>query len=502
MINTECGIYSIISKSELKFDSFIDSLKKMQHRGRDSWGATYYENNKFINYKFVGLINDTINNNYDLPIYNVKSKLWTGHVRYTTNGKLCIEQIQPINFNINFQNDNKHIDFTIAFNGNIPLNIFENIYLKYPEFKKIVENINIQNNFNLNDTLILIEYFKFIFLCNSVNNENTYYHYIKKTIIEILNNIDGAYTIILQTFDKTYVFKDKYGLRPCTIAHNNNSLHITSESCILNNYDSYNIINILPNTIYCINNDDLQINIIYENNYDYKQCIFEYLYFLNVNTINNDIFVRDFRKNIGKQLAIQISNTNNELFNKFKSNNTIICGVPKSGLLYAQGFSDYTNILYEPFLDLKKTNNTNNVNHERTFILNTQEKRIKACKNKYEINSTIKDKICILIDDSIVRGTTLKFLINYIKSFNPKEIHFISASPSIKYPCFYGVDFADIEDLYFNKANLDLQTTTYLDIDNMDSLTYLSLDNLSIVFNEFNTNKNICTACFDGNYLF
>ena len=163
---------------------------------------------------------------------------------------------------------------------------------------------------------------------------------------------------------------------------------------------------------------------------------------------------------------------------------------------------DRSNILYEPFLDLKKTNNTNDVNHERTFILNTQEKRIKACKNKYEINSTIKDKICILIDDSIVRGTTLKFLINYIKSFNPKEIHFISASPSIKYPCFYGVDFADIEDLYFNKANLDLQTTTYLDIDNMDSLTYLSLDNLSIVFNEFNTNKNICTACFDGNYLF
>ena len=507
MINTECGIYSLISKTELNFNIYIDSLKKMQHRGRDSWGITYYKNNKFINSKFIGLINNTLTNDYELSIYNIESKLWSGHVRYTTNGKLCNEQIQPINFNINYQKNNNNeftefIDFTLTFNGNIPLNIFEKIYLKYPIFKKIINDINIQNNFTLNDTLILVEYFKFIFLYNLLKNNESLYNNIKKTIIEILNNIDGAYVIILQTFNNTYVFKDKYGLRPCTIAYNHNSIHITSESCILNNYNNYNIINILPNTIYYINNNDLQINIIYQNKYNYKQCIFEYLYFLNINTINNDISIIDFRKNIGKQLALQISNTNSELFNKFKSNNTIICGVPKSGLLYAQGFSDYTNILYQQFLDLKKNKNNENTNHERTFILNTHEKRINACKNKYEINIDIKNKICILIDDSIVRGTTLKFLINYIKSFDPKEIHFISASPSIKYPCFYGVDFADIEDLYFNKSNLNLQTNTYLDIDNMDSLTYLSLDNLNIVFNNFGTNKNICSACFDGNYLF
>tara|TARA_Y100000389_G_C17451436_1_gene515094 strand:- start:929 stop:2476 length:1548 start_codon:yes stop_codon:yes gene_type:complete len=513
---TECGIFCIISNKEIGFHYFIGSLKKIQHRGRDSWGVSYYKNNKFFNYKFIGLINNTLSNN-KLSIYNINSKLWLGHVRYTTNGVLCNHQIQPIKFTINYKDVNeKNIinDFTLAFNGNIPFKIFENIYLKYPDFKIIIDNLKSQNDLILNDTLIIIEFFKFIFLYNSVNysanNDENIYNNIKKTIIEILNNIDGAFTIVLQTSKYTYVFKDKFGLRPGSIIkHNNNeNIQITSESCVLDSNDNYNIINILPNTIYCINNDSLEINIIYENEYNYKQCIFEFLYFLNVETINNNIIISQFRKNVGKQLAIQISNTNNELFNKFELNNTIVCGVPKSGLLYAQGFCEYTNIKYEEFLQLKinkdKQNNKNNENsnHERTFILNTQVKRKNACKNKYQINDTIKNKICILIDDSIVRGTTLNFLINYIKSFEPKEIHFISASPSIKYPCFYGVDFADIEDLYFNKSNLDLEKDTYLNIDNMNSLTYLSLDNLKHVFNAFETNKNICTSCFDGNYLF
>ena len=500
---TECGIYSIISNKDITFYQFIESLKRIQHRGRDSWGVSYYKNNELFNYKFTGLINNTLTNNNKLSLYDIVSKLWLGHVRYTTNGVLCNYQIQPIKFNI------KQEDFTLAFNGNVPFKIFENIYSKYPEFKIIIDNLQLQNYLILNDTLIIIEFFKFILLHISVNNDEEIFDNIKKTIIEILNNIDGAFTIVLQTSKYTYVFKDKFGLRPGSIIqHNNNeNIQITSESCVLDNTDNYNIINILPNTIYCINNDNLELNIIYENQYDYKQCIFEFLYFLNVETTNNNILISQFRKNIGKQLAVQICNTNNELFNKFKSNNTIVCGVPKSGLLYGQGFSEYTNIKYEQFLDLKinKNNqnkkNNQNSNHERTFILNTQEKRINACKNKYEVNTDIKNKICILIDDSIVRGTTLNFLINYIKSFEPKEIHFISASPSIKYPCFYGVDFADIEDLYFNKSNLDLDKDTYLNIDNMNSLTYLSLDNLKNVFDGFETNQNICTACFDGTYL-
>ncbi len=501
MINTECGIYSIISKNDISKFEFINGLKKLQHRGRDSFGITYSKNNTLYNFKYNGLINNNIN-----IIENEYAKIWLGHVRYTTNGKLCNEQIQPIKFNI-FLNEKEDKNFSLAFNGNIPIHIFNKIYKTYPYFKIMLNNIEKQQK--LNDTLILIEFIKYIYifyyLKYGITNNN-----IVNTIIDILNIIDGAFTILLIDNEKCYIFKDKYGIRPCTILKhiNNNIIHISSESCVLDNYNDYFTTNIEPNTLYCIDYNSLNINILHQNTYNTKQCIFEYLYFLNVNTINNNISTTNFRTQIGIKLAQQIEKEHIKLYNTFKNENVIVCGVPKSGLLFSYGFSEYTNIKYEQFLDLKNNNDslggTNNNNHERTFILNSQEKRLKACKNKYEIKTNIENKICILIDDSIVRGTTLKYLINYIKSFKPLKIHFISGSPSIKFPCNYGVDFADIEDLYFNKSQLDISKNTYFNIDNIDSLTYLSLDNLNSVFNNLKNNNvnTICSACFDGKYLF
>ena len=198
----------------------------------------------------------------------------------------------------------------------------------------------------------------------------------------------------------------------------------------------------------------MELNITNNSKHSTQYCLFEYLYFMRPKTIANNISVSDFRIMLGKLLVKEIKEYHTNLFNFLKNNkeNIIVSGIPKSGIIQAKSFAQELNLNYNQIIE-------QNENYQgRTFILENNIKRQDGCFKKYKINEMnarlVKNKIIILIDDSIVRGNTIKHLINFVKTFNPKQIHFMVSAPPIINICQYGVDFPNIEELVINQKSI------------------------------------------------
>ena len=462
MIQTECGLVSIISNTYIDSNNIITKLKKLQHRGRESFGISWF-NNSFHVRKYDGLITHTHLDPYSDSSNNIiLSKYWLGHVRYSTSAKIQLsEYTQPILSNT--------FNYSLAHNVNIPTYVWPSIYKKYL--------FDISNS-DVTDTIILSNFIDFLL------NKNYSWKDIIKIIIE---DIPGVYSIVIITSQYTYILRDRFGIRPLTYLFYNNVYFIVSETTSINNLDpSNNFIDVLPGQSLLIDNDSLSISLFYSSqNSNYSFCIFEFIYFMRDDSTVNSLSVKQFKSYIGKTLAQQFINSNNIDFK-----NALVCGVPQSGILYGTSFAQELSLQYLQFIQRKADYPW------RTFILKTNAERILACKQKYFIDNDITDKTVIVVDDSIVRGNTLKHLISLIKSYSPKSIHFVVASPPIKYTCHYGVDFADIEELVANNMSIS-QMVSYF---GFDSLTYLDLDKINNI--QFGTNSNFCNACFTGKYLF
>ena len=294
-----------------------------------------------------------------------------------------------------------------------------------------------------------------------------------------------------------WIIKDKYGIRPLTILDLENIYYVASETVAFEGiyYQENNLYQVKPGEIVYLNKHKREHYQI--SNIDKKQCVFEYIYFMRGDSVIDNIIVNDFRKQLGQKIVKQLlnkpesdSDLNFSIARSWIYKKAIICGVPKSGIIYGESISDELGLEYQQFI--KRRNNYG----LRTFILENNEKRVASCKEKYEIDGDIiKNKVIIVVDDSIVRGNTIKYLIQYLRQYQPKEIHLISGCPPIKYPCHYGVDFPDIEELIANKIPIK-ELSNKLGV---ESLHYLDLNNLVEVSN--NTIGSICNACFTGNYL-
>ena len=463
MIQTECGIFAIISKTNNDSGQLLKNLRKLQHRGRESFGISWF-NDGLYDSKFTGVITDE---HIDIPltITNesnesdiIYSKNWLGHVRYSTSASVQkLHFSQPIT--------SKEYGFSLAHNGNIPSSVWSKITLKYKY------NVSSQDT---TDTYVLHGLMETL-LSRGISMIDLLKH--------IIENIEGVYSLVISTLNKTYICRDRFGVRPICYAFGEDVIYISSESCALPN-DITAHYDVGPGEIIEINNDLLTINTIYKYaNVNAKFCIFELIYFMRDESIVDSLYVKDFKNYIGKILAEQF------LQKEFDKDGAIVCGVPQSGILYGTSFSSHCKLDYVQFLE------RNNNYHLRTFILKTNKQRLEACKQKYCISTDIENKKVILVDDSIVRGNTLKHLISLVKSYKPKEIHFIVASPPIKHTCSYGVDFADIEELIANQMSIKEMVEYF----GFDSLTYLDIDKIK----QFDfTNKHFCNACFTGNYLF
>lgn len=457
-----CGIAGVITNNIEKNNvsqKIYELLFNLQHRGQDSFGIVSYNNrDKDVYYqKNKGLVDTNLEN-----IKFIKCNMGVGHVRYPTHGRNTEHEIQP--FTIYHNN----IGISLVHNGNI-IN-FDEIYYFLKKY-----------NYNLNST------------SDSEVILNLFYHYIKKDLNNltndlIINAIDniyiwckGSFSIIIMIHGYGLIaFRDKNGIRPFVYNINDSNVEFSSETVSLTDESKYN--NILNGEVIIIDKN-LYINKyrLYSNNI--TPCVFEYIYFARQESYINDILVYDFRHNVGEKI---VSDFDLDVINSID----IVVPVPLTSLISASA------IAYKINKPLKHAIQKNRYTH-RTFI-NKEDEIIKNIKKIKIINSLVKNKNILLVDDSIVRGNTSKYIIDLLRKAGANKIFFACCSPPIKYPNYYGICLHNKEELIaYNKTNQDI--CDYLKI---DKLYYLSIEKMCEVLYELNPNiKDYELSVFTGKYI-
>lgn len=447
-----CGIFLQSSNTIQNVNKFINTMKNIDNRGRECFGVAYNNDNNNLDIKHYKYRITKYSNNENQN-KKIASRNIIGHVRYsTTNNKtIASNNIQPI-FNIR----NNKQKYALIHNGNIP-------FIEYDDGRS--------------DTYKLIEYI------------NKHPEKDLKIVLEnMLNDIACAYCIgILDENGYMYVCKDNFGIRPLYINFTNTSIKIASEtSCFeLNNNN-----NIIGNYREIQNGEILVINngkLLYTNyNNDKKLasniCCFEYIYFFSDNHIDTKTnkTLYDIRYEFGIELA-KIEKI------KHKSNqNIIVIGIPNTGISTGKAFAKELNYTYKQAINKTK-------DCGRSFILPTNEARNKLLNEKLQYNKDdINGNIVYIIDDSIVRGTTMKNIIARLKEYGASEIHIRISSPPVISTCYYGVDMASHNELMAYNKSLD-EIKNWLDC---NSITYINIETIKKVL----ARNNMCTGCFDGKY--
>jgi len=436
-----CGIIGVYSKDNNNLiNNCITLLKGVQNRGQDSCGITFYNDRQLDIRKTIGTVDNLIK---ILPSAIYTSVM--GHVRYiTSGGENSLNHTQPLK-----SSHDTHC-FSVVFNGNL-----NTIDKWYPDITL--------------DTFGIIKYL------STVRDNMSF----QDNIISFINNIPGVYCISILYEGEIYLVRDRFGIRPLFISCDNNAYHFSSESSVFNNK-----IEVQCGQVIKLGKKGIEYIYNFQKVQESK-CLFEFVYFMNDRSSFGKISTDDFRNDCGKQLSINDNGVNNEN-NKYSKNNTIVVGCPNSGICSALAYSKHSDLEYVQVIKKNKK-------APRTFILNNNNTRIAALQKKFSYSEDIiKDKVIIIVDDSIVRGNTFKILLEQLRSFKPSGIHIRIASPPVLSQCFYGIDIPTKEELIYNTFDSEYKLNKYY---NTTSFKYLKVD----FFNK-KLNNTICTSCFTGEY--
>lgn len=440
----ECGVFGVYSSKKANFDlaEFIYyGLINLQHRGQESAGISISHNSKIKTHKNLGQVSKVFSKN---DLENLKGNIAIGHVRYSTCGENSIENSQPLQEN----------NFALAHNGNI---------VNADILKENLSNFG-ELFCSTSDSEILLKILK--------PKQN------KEINFKNLNKIKGAYSIIMIANDKLIGIRDPYGIRPLILGKTqNNSFILSSESCAIENLGGEIIRDIAPGEIIIIDENGLN-SFNFANHTKCGHCAFEYIYFARPDSVIDEISVYETRINAGKFLAKQ---------RKIKAD--IVIGVPDSGIPAAIGYAKESGISYDiGFIKNKYIG--------RSFIAPSDELRKKVIMAKLNaLKFNITGKRVIVVDDSLVRGNTSKILIQILRNAGAKEVHFMSASPAVKYSCYFGIDTAHRNELIASKFSTEEIRKEI----GADSLEFLSIENLHKALRN-SKNKAYCMGCFNGIY--
>ena len=459
-----CGILCLIEHIDLSL------IKSIQHRGQESYGISYFQNDNIKLHQHKGLIDsDTLSNiqhSIDRQRDNISYIL--GHTRYSTSGTKTndLTQSQPISGIATINGIEE--SFILIHNGNI-----HNRESLKTHFKCDID-------LSFTDTQIIvsiIESFRF----------NSW----KDILNTLLNTIPVAYSIIIGTRDKVYVMRDSYGVRPLTIGRhelNNTCFAICSENNALEEAGFTLQRDVFPGEILSItigSEDIIQCNttvVTFKRSYSKATpCLFEYIYFMNKLSNSDGINTSVFRYNCGKELAKKDTIVMNEI-----PTDIIVVGAPETGITSAIGYADELNLNYHQVL-IKQTPG-------RTFILPNDKNRIKECNSKYKVIGNIVDnKTIVLVDDSLVRGNTIKSLISLFREKGAKKVHVRIVSPPVISPCYYGIDIPSHDELIAH----DTPISDINHIIGSDTLMYLDIETIKTTILN---NTPHCSSCFTGTY--
>ncbi|WP_068595197.1 amidophosphoribosyltransferase [Vaginella massiliensis] len=448
-VNEECGIFGIYSPTNINTYSITQfGLFALQHRGQEACGVTFLKDGLLKTVKKAGLVLDVFKTMED-EIEEYQGNAAIGHTRYTTAGDGSRRNIQPL-YTYNMYGK-PH--FSIAHNGNL---------IEVAALREELEKEGLPF-LATSDTEVLLR------------SIQKYSHLeLHEAIQKGTEKIKGAYSVLLLANNQLAAFRDPNGIRPLCIGKLGDAYIFSSETCALDAVGATFFRDVEPGEIVVVNESGL-------HSYSLNQpkhrdiCAFEYIYFARPDSNLEGLEIYDLRVESGRKLYEQ---------NPVDAD--LVIGVPDSGVPSAIGFSEASGIPYEPIL-------VKNRYMSRSFIVPSQEMRERIVNLKLNpIANRIKDKRIVVLDDSIVRGTTSKLLVKILKEAGAKEIHFRSASPPIIAPCYLGIDMPSKADLISGNKTID-EVKEYLQVDSLD---FLTVDNLIDLLGS----KNHCFGCFTEKY--
>ncbi len=450
-LNEECGVFGIWGSEEAAQITYY-GLHALQHRGQEGAGIVVTEGKGLKAIKGEGLVNEVFAGN---ELDHLQGNAAIGQVRYTTESGRGIENVQPLVFRSTTGS------LAIAMNGNI---------VNAKDLKHSLEQQGsiFQTN---SDTEVLAHLIKRS--RGSLNQRDQ----VKKA----LAMLKGAFAFVLLTDEGLMVAQDPNGLRPLSLGKMGDSWVVASETCAFDIIGAEEIRSVEPGELLIINDQGVTSERFAEAA-DRAICSMEYIYFSRPDSNIDDINIHNARKRSGIQLAKEIGAIEAD----------VVTGVPDSSISAAIGFSEATGIPYE--LGLIKNRYVG-----RTFIAPSQALREKGVKMKLSpVHHVVKGKRVVMVDDSIVRGTTSKRIVRMLKEAGATEVHVVIASPPLVNPCFYGVDISTDSELIASGRTVE----EVRDLIEADSLTFLSVEGLLEAVGRSEQMKNCgqCLACFTGEY--
>ena len=442
-----CGIFGIYNHKEAQFLTYL-GLYSLQHRGQEGAGIVSNLNDTMKRHRNLGLVNDVFNKSI---LKSLSADSAIGHVRYSTSGnkKKGVDEVQPLIGNSLIGK------VAIAHNGNLT---------NSHDIRNMLRNIGSVFS-SSSDTEVILH-----MIAKSIKKD------ITDALISALRNVEGAYSLLLFTKNKMIAARDPAGYRPLVLGTLNGAYIICSETCAIDAVNGEYVREILPGEVITIDKSGFKSEFPFKKE-QFRKCVFEHIYFARPDSIIFDKSVYDMRMKIGIALAKQ-DNVDAD----------IVVGVPDSGTIAAIGYAQESGIPYMQGLIRSRYVG-------RSFIQPDQESRdLVALLKHIPIRSVIENKRIIVVDDSIVRGTTIKRLIKLFKKFNVKEIHIRSASPPVVGSCYYGIDTPNRENLIAAKYSIE----EIRKLIGADSLAFLSIDNLKNL--QEKNNDTYCKSCFTSHY--
>ncbi len=450
-LHEECGVFGIFKRNDASAVTAL-GLHALQHRGQEAAGIVSTDGFHFHTHHAMGLVGDNFNSPAIMD--SLEGNAAIGHVRYSTTGKKNQRNIQPLFAELSFGG------FALAHNGNLTNAAILRNYL-------VNEGCLFRTTM---DTEVIIHLI-------AMSEQKT----LVDQLIDALKKVEGAYSLVALTHNMLIGARDPYGVRPLIIGKIDGSYVIASETCALDIIGAKFEREVEPGEIVIISEKGIQ-SIKPFIKTSQKFCIFEYVYFARPDSCIEGKFVYDFRKQMGVELAKDSG---------VKAD--VVVPVPDSGVPAAMGYSAESGIPFE--LGIIRNHYVG-----RTFIEPTDNVRNLGVKLKHNANvSVLKNKKVILIDDSIVRGTTSKKIVSMVREAGAKEVHMRISSPPTTHSCFYGVDTPEKSQLLAHRMSLE-EMKEFIGV---DSLAFLSIEALYRAMGEAkrnNTAPQYCDACFTGDY--
>ena len=440
-----CGIFGVIGHPESSNLTYL-GLYALQHRGQESAGIASSDGDVITFHKEMGLVADIFS---EEVLARLPGHIAIGHVRYSTTGSSELKNAQP--FVVDFENGS----IAVAHNGNL---------VNAQDLKRGLE-VSGSIFQSTMDTEVIVH-----LIARSRKAR------IEDRIVDALAQVRGAYSLLFLTRDKLIAVRDPHGIRPLVLGRIKGGHVVCSESCALDLIEGELVRDVEPGEMIVIDDRGLHSSRPFFPAPAHF-CVFEYIYFARPDSIMGGVSVYEVRKRLGHQLA-----------RMHPADADIVIAVPDSGVPAAIGYSEESGIPFEMGL-------IRNHYVGRTFIEPQQSIRHFGVKIKLNaVRGVVEGKRVVVVDDSIVRGTTGRKIIKMIRAAGAKEVHVRISSPPTAFPCFYGIDTPMRRDLIAATHSLD-EINTYL---TSDSVGYLTIEALNDCVPK--AEKGYCDACFSGNY--